>query len=93
MMPATRKVAILYSLWAMLCISLAAIDYADSMAGHLLLALTGIPLSLFSLLIVPNGSVFATALAGAMGLVQWCVLAEGFSRWDNWRASKRGSKT
>lgn len=85
---ATKKVALFYGIWVLLCIFLSAIGYGDSKAGHILLAFTGLPLALLSLHIIPNGSVLATVVAGIIGWLQWCLVAEANSRWDAWRKSK-----
>jgi hypothetical protein len=46
---------------------------------------TGAPISLLSLQVIPNGSLFATIAAGALGWIQWCLIAEVLSRWDAWK--------
>ena len=88
MSPTTKKVAFFYGIWVLLCVFLSAIGYGDSKAGHIYLAFTGLPLALLSLHIIPNGSVFATFVAGVIGWLQWCLVAEANSRWDAWRKSK-----
>jgi hypothetical protein len=85
---ATKKVALYYGIWALLCVLLSAIGYGDGKAGHLLLAFTGIPLAPLSFQIVPNGAPLATFVAGAIGWLQWCLVAEANSRWNSWRKSK-----
>ena len=84
----TKKVAILYGIWVLLCLLLSAIGYGDSKAGHVFLIITGLPFSLLSLHVIPNGSVLATFVAGAIGWLQWFLVAEVNSRWDAWRKSK-----
>lgn len=87
----TKKVALFYGIWVVLCIGLSAIGYGDSKAGHLFLAVSGLPLGLLSLHIIPNGSVIATAVAGLVGLAQWCLVAEANARWEAWRTSKNAN--
>ena len=89
--PATKKVAVIYGAWALLCVFFAAIGLGDHKAGHIYLAVTGLPLALLSFHIIPNGSVFATFVAGVIGWVQWCLVAEANSRWETWRKSKHGT--
>jgi len=72
----TKKVALYYGLWVLLCVVLAAIGYGDHKAGHIYLIFTGLPFSLFSLGIIPNGSTLATLVAGAIGWLQWCLIVE-----------------
>ena len=78
----TKKVAVFYGAWVLICIVLSVIGYGDSKAGHIYLAFTGMPLALLSLKIVPNGSVIATVAAGLIGWLQWCLIVEACSRWD-----------
>ena len=84
----TKKVAFFYGVWVLLCVLLAATGYGDSKAGHVYLIFTGLPFSLLSLHIIPNGSVLATFAAGAIGWLQWCFVAEGNSRWNAWKKSR-----
>ena len=84
-MQTTRKVAIDYGLWVLICVTLTYAGYGDAKAGHLYLIFTGAPISLLSLRINPNGSLFATIAAGTLGWMQWCLIAEAFSRWDAWK--------
>lgn len=84
----TRKVALYYGIWVLLCLLLAATGYGDSKAGHVYLIFTGLPFSLLSLHVIPNGSVLATFTAGAFGWLQWCFVVEANSRWVAWRKSK-----
>jgi hypothetical protein len=76
------RVAIWYGAWSLVCVGLAAIGTGDGKEGHLLLAVTGAPLALLSFHVLPNGSTLATAVAGICGVLQWCLVTEGFSRWD-----------
>ena len=88
MSPATQKVAIYYGVWVLFCVLWAITGYGDSKVAHLYLALTGLPLALLSLHIIPNGSPVATLAAGLIGLLQWCLVAEANARWEKWRKSK-----
>ena len=88
MSPATKKVALVYGIWVLLCLVLSAVGFGDSKAGHLFLAVSGLPLALLSLHVIPNGSVFATFIAGLIGWLQWCLVAEANTRWEAWRKSK-----
>jgi|SRR5690554_6676539 len=88
MSSATKKVAIIYGAWVLLCVFWAMSGYGDSKAAHLYLALTGLPIALFSLQITPNGAPLATLVAGLIGWVQWCLVTEINSRWNAWRNSK-----
>ena len=88
MSPATKKVALVYGIWVLLCLVLSAAGFGDSKAGHLFLAVSGLPLALLSLHVIPNGSVFATFIAGLIGWLQWCLVAEANARWEAWRKSK-----
>jgi hypothetical protein len=67
---ATKKVAIIYGVWALSCVIFSAIGLGDGKAGHLYLLFTGVPFALFSLEIIPNGSMFATFIAGLLGWLQ-----------------------
>ena len=89
MSPATKKVALVYGVWVLLCLVLSAVGFSDSKAGHLFLAVSGLPLALLSLHVIPNGSVFATFIAGLIGWLQWCLVAEANARWEAWRKSKK----
>ena len=89
MSPATKKVALVYGIWVMLCLVLSAVGFGDSKAGHLFLAVSGLPLALLSLHVIPNGSIFATFIAGLIGWLQWCLVAEANARWEAWRKSKK----
>lgn len=43
---------------------------------HLLLTITGLPLSFVSWLIHPHGTVIGSIVAGVAGIIQWCAIAE-----------------
>ena len=89
----TKRVAIFYGAWVLVCVFIAASGFGDSKAGHLYAVFTGIPFSILTLEITPNGSVLATLAAGAIGWFQWCSLTELSYRWDAWRESKRNAQT
>ena len=86
--PATKKTALVYGIWALLCLLLSATGFGDNKAGHIYLIFSGLPLALLSLHVTPNGSVYATFVAGLIGWFQWCLVAEVNARWDDWRRSK-----
>lgn len=88
MSPATKKVAIYYGVWVLFCMLWALTGFGDSKAAHLYLALTGLPLALLSLHIIPNGTLIATFAAGLIGLLQWCLVAEANAKWGELRKSK-----
>ena len=74
-----RAVACVYGAWCLLWIILAMSNVADSrISGHLVLAITGMPLSLASLYL-PNGSIHATVVAALLGLGQWVGLVAWWS--------------
>jgi hypothetical protein len=77
----TRRFARFYAVWILIALTLAAIGWGDQKAGHGLLILTGFPLSLLSMQVLPHGSVFATLCAGLLGWSQWCVVIELDARW------------
>jgi high-affinity Fe2+/Pb2+ permease len=91
--PATRRVAKGYGAWAFALLTIAVLGNSFSGHGeygistHFWLILTGLPLSLLSLYILPNGSVLCVLAAGLIGTVQWAVVAEANARWEQWRRS------
>lgn len=95
MQPVTKRVATLYGGWALLWLSVA--FFGNALAGHgeygitahLTLSFTGIPLAPLSWHIHPNGSVLGTLAAGAIGVLQWCAVAELNARYNIWRSSKK----
>lgn len=94
MQPFTKKVAKYYGAWVLLCVCVAALGNTFAghgeygISAHLLLSFTGIPFGPLSWHIHPNGSALGTLVAGAIGLLQWCAVAELNSRYNNWRRSK-----
>ena len=81
----TKKVAKLYGGWSLLWLCCAGYGVLFTNHGefgvsaHLWLIISGLPLSLLSLQIMPNGSVLAVLVAGLIGLLQWSVIAEVMS--------------
>jgi len=98
MQPTTRKVAKYYGSWTLLWFCIAALGNTFAghgeygISAHLVLSFTGLPFALLSWHIHPNGSALGTFVAGAIGLLQWCVVAELNSRFNSWRRS-RGNVT
>jgi hypothetical protein len=82
MQPMTKKVAKYYGGWVLLWVAIAFLG--NTLAGHgeygisahLVLSFTGIPLALLSWLLLPNGTPLGTLVAGIIGLLQWCAVAE-----------------
>ncbi len=75
-------VAKLYGLWAIACLVGLLIGNLHTGHGewgisiHLILIATGLPLSLLSLQVVPNGTLLSSGVAGILGLLQWWAIAE-----------------
>lgn len=88
---ATARVATLYGAWCLLMLAVSAygMHFAPhgeyGVSAHLWLLITGLPSSLLSWA-APHGSLLAVAIAGGLGLVQWCVAVEIVNRY---RASGR----
>lgn len=90
----TKKVALIYGAWGLLGICLALFgtvsrshaEYAIS--AQLWLLLTGLPLSLVSLAIHPNGTLLGVVVAALAGWIQWSAVAAANAWWDN-RQEKR----
>ena len=91
---ATKKVAKLYGAWSLALLAIAVLGNTFSGHGeygistHLLLTATGLPLSLLSWYIVPNGTVLCVLVAGLIGTAQWASVAEANARWDAWRQTR-----
>lgn len=87
---ATKKVAKVYGGWSLACFAVAALGNAFSDHGeygvstHLLLTITGLPLSLLSWY-MPNGTALGVLTAGLIGTIQWASVAEANARFDAWR--------
>ena len=94
MQPKTIRTLKYYGLWAFAWVSLtvygqAVLGHGEyGISAHLILVLTGSPLSLFSCSVHPNGGVLATFAAGVIGLFQWCIVAELSARYEAWRKSR-----
>ena len=71
-----------YGLWMISCLVglLAGNLYTGTgewgISIHLILIATGLPLSLLSLQVVPNGTLLSSGVAGVLGLLQWWAIAE-----------------
>ena len=96
--PLTIKVAKWYSIWIS-CWVLVAIygnavkDSAEfGLGAWFWLTISGLPLTLLSWHIEANGSYLCIFMVSAIGLVQWCVVAELNAKFDAWRES-RNAKT
>jgi hypothetical protein len=85
----TRRFARFYAVWILIALMLATIGWGDQKAGHGLLILTGFPLSLLSMQLLPHGSVLATLCAGLLGCLQWCVVIELDARWGGRRGVEK----
>ncbi len=81
----TKRVITIYGFWASIWVLLAATGYGDPESGQIMLLVSGFPFALLSLDIMPNGSVLATFAAGALGCIQWGVLAEANVRFNRRR--------
>jgi hypothetical protein len=87
----TKTAADLYGAWVLLwvCIALYGVLFSYhgefGISAHLWLTITGLPRSLLSWHIMPNGSVFGVLVAGAIGLLQWCAVAEVSARRNIWK--------
>jgi len=94
MATSTKRVIKIYGAWVLVWLAIAAygslfVAHGEyGISSHLWLTITGFPLSLISWFIKPHGTFFGSLVAGAIGLVQWCVVAEVNARWDAWRKSK-----
>jgi hypothetical protein len=92
--PITIKVAKWYCIW--ICFWVLVAIYGNTVKGSaefglgawVWLTISGLPLSLLSWYIEANGSYFCIFMVGAIGLAQWCVVAELNARYDAWRKSK-----
>ncbi|MCL2020640.1 MAG: hypothetical protein FWG81_00670 [Betaproteobacteria bacterium] len=84
-----KKVLTLYCGWSMLWLDVAFFGHGEyDVSVHLILIFTGLPLALLSLQ-VPNGTVPGVAVAGAIGTIQWCAVAELNRRWDLWQNARK----
>ena len=81
----TKKVAKLYGGWSLLWLSctgygLLLTNHGEfGVIAHLWLIISGLPLSLLSLQVMPNGSFLAVLAAGVIGMLQWSIVAEVIS--------------
>lgn len=96
---AARKGLKLYGAWSLLMLS--ATEFGSAFCGHgeygifahILLIVTGLPLSLLSLHILPNGGALAVLAAGLIGTAQWAIVSEANARWEHWRKSRPGKRS
>ena len=92
--PITIKVAKWYSIWV--CFWVLVAIYGDTvknsaefgLGAWFYLTITGLPLTLLSWQIKADGSYFCIFMVSAIGLAQWCAVAELNARFDAWRKSK-----
>lgn len=90
---AAVKVFAFYGAWSLLLLAITLVGSTFSGHGeygitaHFLLVATGLPLSLLSLHVLPNGGTLAVLVAGLIGTAQWMVVAEANFRWERWRQS------
>lgn len=78
----TRRVVVVYGAWV--CLWLGISGYGVLFTGHgeygigshLWLTISGVPASLLSWLVSPDGTITGTLVAGILGLVQWATVAE-----------------
>lgn len=88
---AAKKVFAYYGAWSLLLIAVTVLGNAFSghgeygISAHFWLIVTGLPLSLLSLHVVPNGGALAVLVAGLIGTAQWVLVAGVNSRWERWR--------
>lgn len=91
MAPSTTKTIKIYGGWVLVCQAVSAYGALFESHGeygissHMWLTITGLPSSLLSWFIVPNGTFTGALAAGSLGLVQWAAIAEGVVRWHAWR--------
>ena len=88
---ATFIVGITYTAWVVLAILGTVFNIGDGgVAAHLTLVFTGLPTSILSLY-VPNGTLLGVIVAGALGCVQWIVVAAVASRYLSRHVAKDGA--
>lgn len=84
-----RITGIVYAFWCLAIIIWAFLGNGETQAAaHIYLIFTGLPLAIYTLFL-PHASMLAIVTAASVGWVQWVAVAEGFHRWDEWRARKR----
>ncbi|MGH8618376.1 MAG: hypothetical protein ACREUW_11860 [Burkholderiales bacterium] len=92
-----KTVLALYGGWSLLWLAVAYLGNTFSghgelgISAHVILAFTGLPFGLLSFHIVPNGTVFCVAVAGAIGTAQWCAVAELNRRWERWQSARKNA--
>lgn len=77
----TSKVAVGYAIWVSINLLIAIFHIGDAgVSSHLALLFTGFPAALPSLAL-KHASLQAVALAGVLGLVQWCAITWFYTLW------------
>lgn len=93
--PVTNKVAKWYSLWVGCCVLVAL--YGDiaknsaefGLSAWIYLTISGLPLTLLTWTIEANGSYLCIFMVSAVGLAQWCTVAELNARVDTWLKTRK----
>lgn len=91
----TKRLIAIYGAWV--CVWFGIAGYGALFTGHgeygvsshLWLTISGVPASLLSWLVTPNGTVAGTVVAGLLGLVQWGAVAEVAARHGARRESRQ----
>ena len=92
--PVTIKVAKWYSIWIFFWVLVAIFGTTVNgsaefgLGAWVWLTISGLPLTLLSWHIAANGSYFAIFMVSAVGLIQWCLVAELNAKFDAWRKLK-----
>ncbi len=80
-----------YGAWVVFCLLITVFNVGDGgVNAHLALLFTGPPAALFSLYL-PHGTLAGVAVAGALGAVQWVLIAQVASRSSSRRRANRGA--
>lgn len=78
----TKKVTLIYGSWVLCWTCLAVYGSLFTSHGeygvisHIWLLISGLPLSLLLLEMMPNGSIPGVIVAGIAGCLQWCIITE-----------------
>ncbi|MBU2713193.1 hypothetical protein [Zooshikella harenae] len=84
----TKRISLIYGGWAtaLFLFSVYGTLFSDhgeySISSHLLLSVTGMPLSFISWSL-PHASLTGIAVAGVAGLIQWILVSELWEWWYN----------
>lgn len=87
MQPITKLIAQYYGGWSILWFGVALLGNAVAVNGeygisaHFVLSLTGLPLAPLSWFFHASGTALGVFIAGAIGLLQWCTVAELYARY------------